>query len=83
MINNLKFCCRVSPCLIPYHLSIFINYFSFLSNSSFAWETGTWFPEKLEKTFPSVLFQKFPGGACPQRPLSSSRFKRSKGALRR
>ena len=54
-------------------------------NSILAWLTGIWFPETLETAFLSVLIEKFPGGACPQTPLGSSRFRRSQlaSALRR
>ena len=52
-------------------------------NSSFAWETDTWFSETLETKFLSGLFKIFPGVACPQTPLGALRFKHPKGAMRR
>ena len=39
-------------------------------NSSLAWETDSWVSETLETALLSVLFFKFPGGACALVALS-------------
>ena len=77
MINNLKFCYRLSPSAIPYHLSIFIKYWT----PALPGKLIHGFQKRWKQCFWVFFFKNFLGEHALRPPLGSSRFKRSKGAL--